>query len=216
LIPLQVQLVAIPPKVWNSWPPDRQLVHLANDALGIERRIQKGVDVVKERVRYRQLCDWIEAKALEAGQGLGGKAWRFETDAKSGQPSANDYMRLVELLASSQMARQTFAAQRAKTSSATKVSREIVGKTVYPPGAAVTEQRQLFEQLASGLVDKLFPQVAGSERKAWAEAAKFKAAAYREAEAMRAGMIEVVAPGTRALPSGDPKVVGRKSGVSSR
>jgi hypothetical protein len=45
-------------------PKSRPFNELAKDALSIERRIEKGVNVVQERERYALICNWIEQQAL--------------------------------------------------------------------------------------------------------------------------------------------------------
>lgn len=188
MIPFQVQLIAIPRKIWEAWPEDRQLMHLANDALGIERRIQKGVDVVKERKRYKQLCDWIETKAIEAAHEHGAKSLQL------GGPDAPAYAELIERLRENDRVRTTFAGKRGAGDAAARVSREALGKTIFPPGEAVSDQRQVFERLSSDLSGKDLPEVNAKQRTIWMALAAAKAKFYKHAESTGSAVIEVLSP----------------------
>ena len=85
MLPVDIYFVAVPGETWSSWPPERALMHLANDAIGIERRIRKGVDVVRERVRYRMLSESIESLALEAFRSKRARAWLLSSKGYEGK-----------------------------------------------------------------------------------------------------------------------------------
>ena len=62
-------LCAVPPEVWDentSLPEPRSLLNgLLQDALGIERRLPKRVNLENERSRYTLCCDQIESIASQ-------------------------------------------------------------------------------------------------------------------------------------------------------
>lgn len=60
---MSVRLVEVPLTVWRDWPRERTFAQLAQDALGFERRIRKGVNVAQERRCYAQVCHAIESRA---------------------------------------------------------------------------------------------------------------------------------------------------------
>lgn len=62
--PAIVQIVRVPPSVWNSVPVERPLASVCRDVEASQRRIRKGVDLARERARYIQLCGWIEETVL--------------------------------------------------------------------------------------------------------------------------------------------------------
>jgi len=62
---LQVHFIEIPARIWETEPGSRPFKELAKDAVGMERRIEKGVNVTEERERYALICNWIEQQALD-------------------------------------------------------------------------------------------------------------------------------------------------------
>ncbi len=96
MIPLDVHLIGVPEQIWRSWPDERKLADLAGDALGMERRIRKGVNVVKERARYTQICHRIEHLALELAQNGKAPKFLFWPGGVAGDERASCYTVLLE------------------------------------------------------------------------------------------------------------------------
>lgn len=65
MIPLNLFSIALPPHVWQQLPHERPLAELAKDAEGAARRIRKGSNARRERMRFAQLSSYIESAALE-------------------------------------------------------------------------------------------------------------------------------------------------------
>lgn len=202
MISLDVRFVAIDNVVWTTWPHDRALIHLANDALGIERRIRKRVDELNERSRYRQICEWIEMKGLEHSEVDPSRTWRLVPDSDGSIPSANHYVQLVDAL--------TDAYERlprsATISAHSRNCRAALGRTFFAPDGAVAEQGELFERFSAELLDTLFPDASALTLNRWKLAADYKARAYADAARMGNAMIEIVGLSSRA--SGTTEVAG--------
>lgn len=86
---LQVTLVQVPYNLWCAWPEDRSLEELCKDALGMERRILKGVQVKSEELRYTQMCNRIETLVVDLSQ-----RWKLLILAIDGA-EAESYLNLV-------------------------------------------------------------------------------------------------------------------------
>lgn len=109
MIPLRLSLITLPAAVWTRLPQDRPLAALAADALGSARRIRKGSNARRERVRFTQLCSYIESAALEllrqsgtsAAPLAGLLALHWQDAGADGRVSA--YLDLTERLASQEL-----------------------------------------------------------------------------------------------------------------
>ena len=88
----QVILIAVPPGAWATVPGDRPLADLATDALGSARRILKGSNARRERLRYTRLTGYIGSVALQLSLKAGTRALRLHAERADG------YLDLVELL----------------------------------------------------------------------------------------------------------------------
>lgn len=166
---------------------------MAADALGIERRILKQVELRKERVRYRQLCDRIENLASELAHAQQGESVVLSGTSDSSGVSGRGYISLIERLATVKPPRETFAMKRTSQEAMVKVYRDAIGKTVFPPGLSVAEQKSLFERLASGRIARVFQGANTKDQDTWMAAANAKAEFYRRAESEGAAVVEVVA-----------------------
>lgn len=93
MTPSQVILIAVPPEAWTTVPGDRPLADLAADALGSARRILKGSNARRERLRYARLTGYVGAVALELSR-RGNNACTLRLRAEH----ADGYLDLVELL----------------------------------------------------------------------------------------------------------------------
>ena len=65
MIPLKLFSISIPQDVWSKRPHERPLADLAIDAEGSARRIRKGSNARREKIRFAQLSSYIETEALE-------------------------------------------------------------------------------------------------------------------------------------------------------
>ncbi len=90
-------MVEIPQDLWSTFPAQRSLNSLSTDAVGNERRIRKGVAAGRERARYTQLCNWIEATTLSLqhdGRAAASLIWQDGTASRT----VAAYVQLVEFL----------------------------------------------------------------------------------------------------------------------
>lgn len=185
MILLQIHLVTLPQSVWRSWPPDRALMHLASDALGMERRIQKGVDVATERTRYKLLCDRIETLALEAIQTKRAKVAVLGL-GEFGRPLGNAYLRLIEKLADEGGGRVW------EDSSANPKARVALAKTIFPPGKEVDARRDFFAHVIERLRAGEFSGADRAEEVDQLEAASIVHRSYSKAARHGHAVVEVV------------------------
>lgn len=88
--------MAISARVWESWPEDRPLVELSKDALDMERRIQKGVNLDKERTRYTQICTRIESLAMMLATDKKATCHIHWPGASDYDRRASSYLHLIE------------------------------------------------------------------------------------------------------------------------
>lgn len=114
MIPIRMTIIGIPRNVWDSLPRDRSLNAVSLDAEGSARRIAKGVNVRIETTRFRQLCSYIEATAIDLLSALRGQIpedRRFagvslsemrvlELDDLTGQCDASEYLDVLDAVAS--------------------------------------------------------------------------------------------------------------------
>ena len=75
-----VYLCAIPELYWERERETQQsglrIAHLTAEALGVERRINKGINLEIERPRYTLLCQRLETEVIQAGWWKSFKNWQ--------------------------------------------------------------------------------------------------------------------------------------------
>ncbi len=199
MIPLRVNLIAVPATVWQGFPKARPLAELAKDAAGATRRIRKQTNARQEIVRFTQLCTYIETVALELLRRTrekrppdkpnpvrlrGIRSVEWSDGLANGNP-ATAYVRLVEGLRAHHGSREPSPEGESGRANA-------IGQTIFPPGADVSEQRRIFEALYVPVLERIFPELPDSARTTLALLAAQKAALYRAAEASGSAVVEVV------------------------
>lgn len=221
---IEVHLVAIPARLWASWPTDRALALLAQDALGIERRIDKGVNVRKERARYTLLCNQIESLALRLVRSRKVTRCVVWTASAVGEKKAATYLQLIEALREhdighlleiasaivasrkpsllqqlAQLLQHVWRAFRHAEPPAQRREDELryarkqpLGKSFYPPGRAVTQQREIFDGITEASIAALFPNCSTLTAQAFEHVAQEKARFYRHADRDGAAIVEVI------------------------
>lgn len=209
---IEYRLIGIPASVWSSWPKDRKLSDLANDALGMERRIIKGVNAGRERFRYMQTCEHMESLALQLAREGSALVELRLTNA-----DARRYAALVEALSTTtevemlafpkdaialtsaplpkagflqrilkgvqRLGRATVAETSESDSSG---RRHPIGKSFYPPGVEVKAQREAFERI---YIDKLL--IPGFEAEQPYDLATKRAEFFRNVEQQGGAVIEI-------------------------
>lgn len=231
---VQIQIVTVPLGTWESWPTDRSLRALAQDAVACERRIAKRVNVSKERLRYTLLCSQIESLAVRLlSEGVVAHSWTLATDT-AGTEWGWAYLRFMEFLQSLDPSEVSAATTNAlahqsrgfwawlwaflrwlfgpgttaegDSEDQRAIRAQPIGKSFYPPGFAVREQRRLFEGLTSETIRGVLRECPEEHLGLFASLAKEKAAFYRKAERNRAAVVEVVCMAEMSPPRAAPIV----------
>lgn len=66
MIEPSITFVRVPKSIWNSYPADRTFAAAAEDLIGMERKIDKGVQLSLEAFRHHHLSVLVESRALDA------------------------------------------------------------------------------------------------------------------------------------------------------
>lgn len=157
----QISSILIPNTVWkvgyagrSDLPPLRVP---ARDALDIERRAEKRVNLRNEIRRYTLCCDRIQGIALElsrSGIASMGMQWHTFRDGNDGRSSARALLAVIE-----ELARTVDRMQRTTPGSIQNLYNR-VGRVFFPPEHARVHCA-MFQAMSQGTgLDKLFERAA--------------------------------------------------------
>jgi len=178
---LQITFVMIGKSLWTKFPRDRAFADLLDDALAIERRISKAVDLDRERSRYKHICDWIESNALLCSNETGS----FSMENAS-FPKALDYLSLIEQLSEQQVPRQ-FKPDPAQPCERPWHKSVPIGMGFYVGENSISEQLAIFESVASDLASFVHDPSKSIE-----QVANAKVEAYKKFRGSAKAIFEVV------------------------
>ena len=88
-----VYLIGLSKSVWQSWPEERSLAELAQDAFVLKRLIETGIDFYRKQLNYIQICDRIQSLSIQR--------MKMDNDCDHlnfPQQEANNYILLVKKL----------------------------------------------------------------------------------------------------------------------
>lgn len=88
-----VYLIGLSKSVWQSWPEERSLAELAQDAFVLRRLIEPGIDFYRKQLNYIQICDRIHSLSMQR--------MKMDKDCyclNFSQQEANNYILLVKKL----------------------------------------------------------------------------------------------------------------------
>ena len=199
-----VIFVELPERLWTTWPQDRPFAALAGDAMSCERRIRKGVNLGRERARYTQLCSWIELSALQLLH-EGKVQHSFDLSDMAADTTVPLYLSLIECLQTYpdllpalrkhrtfwEVVLSWFEPRQREQEGASRP--HPLGKTFFPPGAAVHEQQEAFNRITPKRLKAIAPELPDDQLTPFADLARRKAAFYRAAHGRRSGVVEILA-----------------------
>lgn len=197
MIPARFVLLAVPASTWATLPADRPLAEVAKDAAGASRRVAKGSNVLRERVRRAQLSHYIETTAL--GFWVEGGRRRL-TWLYSLRLAFRGLLRLARSAPGAATTRDVFGQEFVDSSSEPVGSYHIElasvvspNATFHPPSDGLNELTNAYAELTAPALRKLFPIASEEALALYARCAKVRAAFIRRATRANAAVVEVIA-----------------------